>query len=76
MICDNCKKRVVCKYKEDCNIFERNFISNSNQNVFYAQVVCKERDVDSIAYWGTTTTIGTPKAIPVTATLLDGVTNR
>lgn len=47
MICDECTKKTVCKYKEDCNKFEEaaTNVSQTEECNFSVTVKCKHKEV-------------------------------
>jgi len=45
MLCDDCTKRIVCKFKEDCNIYERGLNSNSPiGRIFGSKPYCEQKE--------------------------------
>ena len=66
MICDNCDGRKICKFKEDCMIYERNLISQNsfrNNQIFGATMTCTEKTTTSTMFT-TRTCDGLGSAIP------------
>lgn len=44
MICDDCIKKDVCKYREQCNILERDVLHGKIEDVITLEVKCKHKE--------------------------------
>lgn len=48
MICDNCTKAKVCRYKENCNILERDVAGSKIENIITLEVRCNQKETMGI----------------------------
>ena len=42
LMCDNCTKAKVCKYKENCNILERDTSGSKIENIITLEIRCNQ----------------------------------
>lgn len=52
MICDNCKNKIICKYKEEVNLIAKEINLNTEYKIkdlpIYVTVNCKYNDLNGL----------------------------